>query len=271
MFNYKAEVKTAKANYSKMTKALGIIGSIPVAEPAEGGGFKSVKVGGVRLVRFSDQKRGVRPFNYDAGYSLSIVGELPGSVISIEGGELKKALADNGADLLPAREWDRKINFPKLSKDKSTAIFDVELSVPDDDVKRIKELSGTIRYMVAGGTKEVDLGISEFKAGVKGKEFDAVVTSVGKSDWGDGQALTLKLGLKKDSIKEVRIYDETGGQIKISGTSSSWSGNKSELTYMHEKKFPARGKIIFEVYEQQQKYEIPFKIENISLLGQPLK
>lgn len=55
-----------------MTKALGIVTSVPVLPAPQGAGFKELKVGGVRLVTFSDQESGIRPFNYDAGYTLSV-------------------------------------------------------------------------------------------------------------------------------------------------------------------------------------------------------
>ena len=46
----------------------------------------------------------------------------------------------------------------------------------------IKEISGTLTYVVATGTKDVDLGTLALKADTRGKELDAEVKSVGKSD-----------------------------------------------------------------------------------------
>lgn len=274
LFNYHAEVVAAKTNYAAMTKALGIVASIPVIQvkpSPQGSGFKDLKVGGVRLVRFSDLEGGVRPFNYDAGYTLSLVGDLSGPVISIEGVEVLKAIADNDSDLLPEEVDDRKIRFPELSKDKSTVEFEVNLQLPEDEIKGIKELSGTMRYLVASGVREVDLEISEFEPDARGKEFSSTISAIGKSDWGQGQALSIKLELPKEAVKEFKIYDDTGAQVKSSGTSISWSGNQSTLTYISDQEFPARGRIVLSVYEQPQIFEIPFCVENISLLGQPLK
>ncbi|MCK5715072.1 MAG: hypothetical protein KAH64_03850 [Nitrosomonadaceae bacterium] len=271
LFNYKNQMTKARSDYPEMLKKLEIGQSIPLAIASDSDKFKSVQIVGIRWVRFSDQKRGIRPFNYDAGYSLSIIAELPGPAISVSEGKLTKAIADNGTDLLPKKEWDRKIGFPNLSKDKSTVIFDINLILPPDDVKSIKEISGTLKYLTAGSVKEVDLGISDFKAGSEGTKYSATITSVGKSKWGEGEQLKLELNLKKDSIKDIKLYDEHGTPIKFTGTNISWGGNISTYSYTLKTKFPAKGKIVVEVYEGQQRHELPFKLENISLLGQPLK
>lgn len=271
LFNYKSQMTKARAAYPAMVKKLGLGESIPMAIASDGEKFKGVQVGGIRLVRFSDQKRGIRPFNYDAGYSLSIIAELPGPAISASGGKLTKAIADNGANLLPKKKWDRRVGFPNLSKDKSTVIFGITLALPPDDVKSIKEISGTLKYITAGSVKKVDLGISDFKVGSKGTQYSATVKSVGKSKWGEGEELKLKLNLKKDAIKEIKFYDEHGTRIKFMSKGSSWGGKISTYSYTLKTKFPAKGKVVVEVYEGQQRHELPFKLENISLLGQPLK
>lgn len=89
----------------------------------------------MRWVKFEDRDRDIWPFNWTAGYTLSVVAELPGSVLKVSERELTKAEADNGGDLLPAKEWDRKITYANQSKDKSAAIFEVKLESPGDAVK----------------------------------------------------------------------------------------------------------------------------------------
>ncbi len=271
LFDYKAEVAAAKKAFPGLLKKLGITAAIPVA-PAKGEGFKSLKVGGVRLVRPSDTKSDVRPFNWDAGYTLSLVGKLPGAVLSIGKGTVDKAVADNGENLLPAREWDRKIHFPRLSKDKTTVVFEVKLTVPGEDVKGLKEVSGTLEYSVSGGAKDVDLGIGDFKAGATGRELNASIRSIEKNEWEEGrQDLSLKLSVSKESVKSVAFYDKDGGKLDVSSYGYSSSGASTTFTYSIKGKFPEKGRIVVTVFENVKKYKIPFKISNVSLIGQPLK
>ena len=42
-------------------------------------------------------------------------------------------------------------------------IFEVDLKQPDKNVKGIKLLAGTMTYLIADGTKDVDLGISKLR------------------------------------------------------------------------------------------------------------
>jgi hypothetical protein len=272
LFDYREEVEAAKANYAALTKDLGIVASIPVMPPLEGEPeFTELKIGGVRLIKFTDLERGIRPFNYDEGYTLSVIGELSGPVVNIEEGEVLKAIADTGADLLPKKDRDRRISFPDLSKDNNAANFDVSLSLPGEDVGGIRELSGTMTCFVASGSRDVDLGISEFKPGAEGKEFNAVISSIGKNKWGKGEALAIKLELPKEAVKEIKIYDKAGTQLKFTDSSISWGGNQSTFTQVFDPEFPERGRIVVSVYEQPKKLEVPFRIENISLLGTPLQ
>ena len=70
LFDYEEEVALARETQKKLLDKLGIMEKIPV-DFGQAGEFK---VGGVRLIYTSDMNNNVRPFNYDAGYSLSVIG-----------------------------------------------------------------------------------------------------------------------------------------------------------------------------------------------------
>ncbi|MCI5196361.1 MAG: hypothetical protein D3919_09050 [Candidatus Electrothrix sp. AW5] len=263
LFDYKSQMTKAKTGYPAMLKRLELGKSINDK-------FKGVQIGGIRLVRLSDQEQDVRPFGHDVGYTLYIIAELPAPAISVPQQKVTKVIADNGADLLTEDDsWDSSF----LSKDKSTVCFPIDLILPPDDVKGIKEISGTLKYSSASASaKEVDLGISNFEAGSKGTKYSATIESIGKNHWGDYE-MQLRLNLDYNTIKDVKVYDDRGRAIKFTDKltgCSSW-GDRTLCTYTLKTKFPAKGKIIAEVYEIQKRYNIPFKLENISLLGQPLK
>jgi hypothetical protein len=271
LFDYGTEMAAAKAGYPALLKRLGMASALP-AKPATGEGFKSVKVGGVRIVRFSDSDQGIRPFNYDSGYTLALVGQLPGAVLEVKGGKLEKAVSLAGDDLLPKRDWDRKISFPGLSKDKTAVIFEVKVSLPGEKTKGFKEISGKLEYVVAGGSKKVDLGFTGFKAGTQGKAFGAVIKSLEESKWEKGhEVLTLELQLASDAIKTTQFLDGQGIPLNVSRQSTMSSGNNMVAGYDIEGKFPENGTIVMEIFDDLKRFEIPFFVNDISLTGQSLK
>ncbi|MEY4385773.1 MAG: hypothetical protein RLY20_1056 [Verrucomicrobiota bacterium] len=268
-FDYATEVAAAKTEFVKIKKQLGA-SPVEVAAPAKGGELKSIKVVGVRLVSETDKQREVRPFNYDAGYTLALLAELPGSVLGItDKSGLDSAIADDGSDLLPKSEWNRRFSFPKLTKDKSGAVLEVELNPPGPGVKGLKELSGHLEYSVAGGSKEVDLGFTELKADAQGGELGAKIQSI-KDGWQKGtQQLELKLKVNKDALKAVYLVVD-GNKTELDQRGWGGGGNSYTFTYEIKGTFPANGKLVAEVFDQLQTFTVPFKLENITLLGAPM-
>lgn len=269
LFNYQAEVAAARNSSKEIMRELGIFEGVTI-EPAKGGSLKNIKVGGVRIINFSDQVRGIRPFHAYKGYALAMIADFPGSILSVTG-KLEKALADNGENLLPEREFDREIKQVKLSEDKTSALFQVKLPLPGEDIKYFKEISGTLEYSTALVTKEVDLGFTEFKAGAIGKELGSIIKSVGEhSGIKDKEYISFDVGLDHSMIKSVTFYDSDGKKLDVFRNSSSYLKDKVHYYYSIKGKFPPTGRIVVEVYEDYRKFTVPFKVTNISLLGRPL-
>jgi len=88
LFNYESEVAKARENYTQITEKLGVVPRILV-DPSEVGDFR---VGGVRLIYESSFETDVRPFNYDEGYALSIIGVLPEKALSAKKGKVTVAV-----------------------------------------------------------------------------------------------------------------------------------------------------------------------------------
>jgi len=274
LFDYAAEVAAAKKIYEPFKKSLGAGSSAteeeaPVVEAAPaGGGVKSAKVVGVRLVAQSDEKRNLRPFNYDAGYSVSVLVEFPGAVQGVtEETAVAVATADDGSSLLPDSEWSRKIHFPSLAKDKTAALLEFNLKVPGSGVKSLKELSGTVQYRVAGGTKVVDLGFDELKVGATGTNLDARIESI-KDGWAKNgsQDLTVHLQTNPDGLKSLSLV-VAGAKTELRQNGYGGGGNAYSFTYECKTNFPANGHLVAEVYDQLKTFGAPFKLENLSLLG----
>jgi hypothetical protein len=269
LFNYAAEVAAALKGSEKLQKQLG---AVSIAPPAKGTALKSIKVVGVRMVSPVDKKLDVRPFNYDAGYTLAVLAELPGSVVDVtDKSMITTATASDGSSLLKGeRDWDRRLGFPKLSADKASVMFDVELNLPEPAVKGIKEISGTLQYRVAGAAKEVDLGLKSLTTGSKGSELGANIEEIKEGWQKDGsQDMELKLKLSPDDLKAAfLVVDGVRTEIKRNGYSSS--GGITTFTFASKAAFPEKGAILVEIHDKVQTFDVPFKLENLSLLGTPM-
>lgn len=276
IFDYATEVAAAKKETIEIRKKLGVGSTVvTVAPPAQGGVLKGVKVVGVRLV--SDMSAGkknsdFRPFNDEPGYTLALRVDFPGSILAVtDESQFTSAIADDGSDLLQSSEWKRKINWPKLSEDKASALIEAQLKLPAPGVKGLKQLSGTLAYQVASATKEVELGFTNLVANARGTELGAQIKSIKEGWQNDGsQQMELKLNLKKDALKAVRlVVDGAKNELKQSGYGGG--GNTYTFTYEFKGKIPANGRLVAEVYDQMQTFTTTFQLENISLLGTQLE
>jgi hypothetical protein len=275
LFNYAAEVAAAKTEYAQTKKALHVGASMSSSDDAEEvtaapatGGLKSVKVIGVSLNTKLDENSPAFD-NWDANYTVSLLAEFPGSVQSVtDETVISTATADDGADLLPDSDWNRKAHFPKLAKDKTAAILEFKLNLPGSGVKVLKELSGTVQYRVSGGTKEVDLGFDELKVDATGTNLDARIESI-REGWqkNGSQDMVLHLKATPDGLKSVSlVVDGMKTVLRQNGYGSSGM-NIFNFTYECKTNFPANGRIVAEVYDKVQTFEAPFKLENLTLLG----
>jgi hypothetical protein len=249
-FDYEAEAAPARKNLPEfLKKYVAVPGPIPAAA---GAGFKNVRVAGVQIVHVMDGEREIKPFDHkESGLSLSIVAELSGAALSTKEGKLLRATADTGENLLSRDDWDRKIHFPQLSNDKKSIVFEVHLGMPGPKAAGIKEISGSIQYKVADKTKEVDLGIPEFKKGSKGTEFGTEIGKIEESTSQEGrQELELKLKLAHEDVESVSFFDGAGKILEVSDAGSSSSGQETTLKFRLQGKFPAKGKIVARVFDE---------------------
>ena len=269
LFNYAAELATAQKESANLQKQLG---EVSIAPPAKGEPLKSIQVVGTRVVSPVDKKLDVRPFNYDAGYTLALLAEFPGSVLDLtDKSTITTAIASDGSNLLKGeRDWDRRLGSPDLSADKASVIFDVELKLPPPAVTGIKEISGTLQYRVAAGTKEIDLGLKSLKPGTKGEQLGASIEEI-KASWKkDGsQDMELKIRLDPDNLKSTSLLVD-GVKTPLDRSGYSSSGGITTFTFTSKTGFPEVGSIVVEIHDKLQTFDVPFKLENLTLLGSPI-
>ena len=267
-FDYAQEVAQARADFEQVQE------EIDVAQPAVmptlySSQPLSVRVGGVRLVYFNDKANELRSFNWDKGYTVSLVVTLPDEAVNVSEGKMLSAVTDTGEDLLPENEWDRKISFPELGKDGRTVLFEVKLKVPDNEVKGMREISGSLDYLVSSGVKEVDLGITELTAGAQGTQYNAEIASIGPSDWDASETvLALKVNLKEESVKAIEFFNDQNQPLELERGGYSSMGGVTTFFHRVDPNLPAKGQVRIQVYQGQQKRQAEFKLENILLTGQ---
>lgn len=271
LFDYDAELAQAQKGYRAMIKKLGIGETSPIAVPtiteAKPG---KARIGGVRLVTGAEKERGIKPlYQSNNSYTLSLVLELPEPNLVIIEGQVEQALTDTGQSILSQR--NRGIPFPKLSEDGRAVVFDVKLAVPDENAKGLSELSGALECLKSTGTKDIDLGVMDFKNGSESKVPGFSIRTVKERYDKKGQEISLKVDLLRRSVKNVKFYREDGTEIDVSSAGRSSSlGRLLYISFKTKGEFPPRGRIVFEVLDGITKHRIPFKLTNISLLGRPL-
>jgi hypothetical protein len=269
LFNYPAEVAEALKGSSKLEKMLG---SVSIAPPAKGEPLKTLKVVGVQVISPVDKKLELRPFNEsDAGYSLSVLAEFPGSILEIsDKSSIDTATANDGTSLLKGeREWDRRLEFPSLSKDKASALFGINLKLPPAGAGGIKEISGVIKYRVAGGTKEVDLGFDHLATGKTGKELVSSIEQIKASGDKDGsQEIEIKVKLAPSDLKSAYLVID-GVKTELKSYGYSGFNGATRFTFKSSRAIPENGAVVLEIHDQLQAFDVPFKLENLPILHLP--
>ncbi|MGB1799925.1 MAG: hypothetical protein ACPHLK_03750, partial [Gammaproteobacteria bacterium] len=264
LFDYTKEVENAKLEFNKILSELDGIEEIKKVEiPADKKG--KFEIGGVRYVTTSNDDYDIRPFGKKPGYTLAIIGILPTQAIAIDEIKVNIATTNTGYDLLPEDEYARKINWPKLGEDGYTVKFDINLSLPNEKDQVLNEVSGELSYMASDEIKEIDFGFNSLEKGEKGKLYSATVLEVEED-----KEISIKFNLNKNQVKSIKLLDKFNNEIKTT-LAYSWSGNKT--TYIFSSKntsIPDDAKVIAEIFTNVKRYEIPFKLLNMSLLGNPL-
>ncbi|MHC4645726.1 MAG: heavy metal-binding domain-containing protein [Planctomycetota bacterium] len=195
------------------------------------------------------------------GFSVPLAVKLPEPAIAVAEGAIQKAITRSNQDVLSQNEWNREIHFPKLARDKRTAEFDVELRQPDEERVVFKEISGTLVYLTAKGTKEMDLGAMNFESGAEStKHAGFAIAQIERDPTAENSTtMELKVNLPVGAVKSVKIYGETGRPVRVSTSGSASSGDSLlSIDIDIEGKLPPKGRIVLAVFENIQKHTIAF-------------
>lgn len=208
------------------------------------------------------------PLFAERGWKATIVTALPAALTDVSSGVVSRAVAEDGSDLLPENDWDRRIHFPKLSDDGRFVVAELpEFTLPAGFSGTLRELSGEFTGMVSDGEKVIDLGLIETQKGSKGKELEATVTEVGPSKWSPGKyGLSLKLQINSHFVKGFTIVDEKGTPVEFEPGSTQMGDSLTE-TFQLGRPWPAKVRIKVTIHDNIVEHKIPFKLENVNLLA----
>jgi hypothetical protein len=176
------------------------------------------------------------------------------------------AITDSGDNLVPDDDWKRRIHFPKITKDRRTAFFDVDLPLPGGE--GFREIRGTLGLQVSSGTDELDLGFKKLEAGQAGKEFGASIERFEPQDE-EHTTLDLKLQVAMETIESIALVPAKGEPIELSQQGYSSSGDECTLTYMILGPIPKKAKLVARVAKNLQKLDVSFEVRDVDLLGRP--
>jgi len=250
----------------------GEFGDMTTTAPQRRQEDSNVRVAGARLVRYSDFDLGVLPLGQGDGYTLALIADLPAPAVKVSGGRVDKAVTNTGTNLLPESQWDRRIKFARLSKDSMTAVFDVELLLPDPGAIGLAELSGTLEYMTAGGIRDVDLGAMAFEAGAKGSDLGAKISSVEADPYRNNATVVgLTVDLPPEAVESVEVFAENGTKLAVRRRGHLSIGGATTLKLSVDGELPPKAVIVLHIFEGLEKSELDFRIVGISLIGQPIR
>ena len=263
-FDYAGEVAAAEAEYEPMLEALGLKPWLPA--PADKG-IVSARLAGTRFVGPDDAAGGLRPFGAPPGCVIAVIAEFDGFFVEITGGELERAAADTGADLLPAQESERRMLFPYFADDKRTkTLIYFRLRRPAEPAAGISDLSGLIRYTRASSSREVDLGIEEVREGAAGKALDARVLSIGRSEkLGKGklEAVTLAVSVPRREVSGLIVRDASG-EAAWAAYATEAAADGGTVFHVAQELLPEDPHFTVQVWEDISAHESPFAIRNAS-------
>jgi len=266
LFDYNSEIKETKKTLKWGEKEKKKEEKLEQSILPEGKtNMEGASIAGMKVVCLSDVKNGILPFSSTKGLYLAVLIKFKNKIMSITG-EMKKAVSEDGENLLPENTYERKLHFPVISKDRKEALLNVNLKLPEKS-KIVKEIEGEIEYIYGGNkVEEINSGIENFKEGEKGSSSNCKILKNEKSKWQSGKfQIDIECEIPKYKVKDIKFYDEEGNLIKsrIVGTFST--NEKVTFSCILDKKLES-GKIVFVVYKDIFKKKESFNLKNIKIL-----
>ncbi|MFN7590441.1 MAG: hypothetical protein ACK501_07190 [Planctomycetota bacterium] len=262
-FDFADEVAAAQAAMPTWTEAVGA--AVPEQLPSEP--LANVRVVACKLVLEADADRDLCPQGQNVrGVQLTIAGDLAEPCLDLEEASCTAALADDGTDLLPPDEWDRRCHFPKQTNDGRTVYLDLGLPLPDG-ARGFAHLAGQIVCLASRGSETVDLGFAELVPDAEGAAFGAKLLRVEA----DGDECQLELELQVASRRVLDAAIHAGDDVlPLEPRGYSSSGDQCSLSYRLGAPLPADARFVVTLATELVRTQYAFELHAIDWFGRPL-
>jgi hypothetical protein len=203
-------------------------------------------------------------------YSISIKAPLPSSVFALDGGDIEEAVTDSGQSLLLSNDIIKMFDNASIDPSHNFLNFDVFLASPSAASRIIKKLSGAVYCYSGGDITTIDLGFPGFEPGFVSLDKTARIDSL-KRDPADysKDILTLLFRLPPQAILDITFLDEDDQKIDVERNLKTQIDG-SVVECRHSGRYPLRGRILLKTYTDIKRIKMPFRIENVDLLGRPV-
>jgi len=260
LFDYAAEVKNARQAFVANARELGLNTDLDeLPEPVVDGAPAKVRVIGVEW-RFGSEP---------PEYNLSLLAELPGSVLRIDQVEIRRAqtlegqrLSDEGFICLR--------RSPNSLQSQTNWSFEVRFSSPLSNSKGIAEISGVLQCVGAQNLRTVELFSGQIRSGEEGLEFGTSIENVAAVGTG-GEKILIRTRLEPEQLVSLTAVDEAGLVTSLERQSQAVMriGQEHTYSYFTRRTVPRTGKLVAKIMSGTVPVRIPFSVTNLTLLGQP--
>lgn len=267
-FDYASEVEAARAAMPDLLATFEA--AAPQYEP--GVPLENVRIVACRLVSEADASRDLCPDGQSQpGVQVTVAGDLPGPCLEIEDAAATAAVADDGTDLLPQDEWDRRCHFPKRTSDGRTVYAELRLGL-SSSARGFQRLAGRLTCLSSHGSEACDLGFPELAADAEGQHLGAKLLRVDVEGDGDEARTTLEVQLQ---VARQRVLgasletDDSSWPLEPAGYSSC--NDECSLVYRHQGELPAGARFVLTLATELARTAYEFELHDVDWLGQPLR
>jgi len=286
--DYTKDIETAKANFKEMVEKFGIEYVEPIEvqiDPNDVPEVVHAEAIGAELIHKSAIKAnepGLRAreiYDYDKPrYQMNLFVDFSCPVSEIKRIKITSVVDDKGKQLVKGGGHSYPDYF---SADKTRVKFTVRLEPPGEAARSIKSVQGVITCVSSSKIEKADLGFIELKGDAVSTNGDVKITHIYKDDGFDPEEACSRAGQvyfeianHGYKIHDIKLLDENGVKLKAytpCGERMPSFGNKTRSTMEFGEVIPEVAKIEVERTRHFAEYELPFEVENISLLGKAME
>lgn len=223
----------------------------------------SVEIAGLRVVGpgYGEDGTELRAFNESPGLALALAIKAAGKsgIVDIDEDKcnIEAVTDDKGTNLM---EEARFGSFPKVAKDGSVGMVDLEVRVrPAAGASSVKA-TGTLVYLAATGTRPVKAKVGlengkTFKIGTTTVTVDAVTVEEGRTNFTFKLPKSLLL-----TLKDVRYLDDAGQPIEGHRMGSGWMNDDAEMSFALQTAAKTAN-FEFDVWQGLKETTVPFSVQ----------